>query len=356
MITLDFDQYLELEKIGLSVFHPLDGFMTEKQFNGCISDSRLPDGSAFSIPIVLDISSCDFEKYKSSSCIDLIYAGEKVGELYPHDFYKIDKLSAAKKIFGTDSIKHPGVKYFTSLREYFVGGPIAFTKRFSTDISEYELTPKQTKQYFKKMQWNRVVGFQTRNVPHRAHEYLQKAALEICDGLLIQPLVGKKKAGDFTVQAVMAGYEALIQNYFPANKVLLTPLSTRMRYAGPREALFHALIRRNYGCTHFIVGRDHAGVGGFYEKYAAHDYLKGFSRDELGIEILYMKGPYYCQKCDSIATEQTCPHFGTREAQEISGTLMREMLSAKKEINFKYMRPEVVERLKTVTSIFIEEN
>jgi sulfate adenylyltransferase len=238
----------------------------------------------------------------------------------------------------------------------FVGGPVSLKQRVQLDISDFELTPEQTKSKFAKLGWKSIIGFQTRNVPHRAHEYLHRVGLETSDGLFIQPLVGRKKKGDYTPQAVIRGYQALVEGFFPANRVVLGVLSTAMRYAGPREAVFHAIIRRNYGCTRFIVGRDHAGVGNYYGKYDAHELTRRFD-GELGIEIVRLNGPYYCRRCDGIVTEHTCPHGQTEPAavREISGTDMRAILVDGEAPEPHIMRPEIVASLEGIP-LFVEEN
>ncbi|MBI3769871.1 MAG: sulfate adenylyltransferase [Deltaproteobacteria bacterium] len=355
MLHLDLDQYLELEKIGIGAFAPLTGFMDEDDFWSCVRSGRLKNGSVFTIPIVLDISAEDHARIRTKTSIDLLYDGVLVGRLRPSSIFKPDRREATRLIFGTDDSEHPGVAHFCGLGEYFIGGEIELLERVSLPFTAYERTPSETKQYFAQMGWKTIVGFQTRNAPHRAHEYLQKAALELCDGILIQPLVGRKKPGDFNPTAVLTGYDALIQHYYPATRVLLAVLSTVMRYAGPREAVFHAIVRRNYGCTHFIVGRDHAGVGSYYDKYAAHKYVETFDASELGITVLRMRGPYLCLKCDSITTDKTCPHGDSHPqyTRQISGTYIRQMLADDVAIDERVIRPEVVEAVRLLPSPFI---
>ena len=209
-------------------------------------------------------------------------------------------------------------------------------------VEGLEFTPQQTREKFEKLGWKTIVGFQTRNVPHRAHEFLQKAALELTDGILLHPLIGWKKKGDYKPESIMKGYSTLIKHYYPENRAFLSALTTQMRYAGPREAVFHAIIRKNHGCTHFIVGRDHAGVGGYYKTYEAQEIFDDIP--DLGIEIIKMKGPYFCKHCDHIATEKTCPH-GEGMKIEISGTLIRQMLSEGKIPPKELMREEVAKQL-----------
>lgn len=352
-IDLDRDQYLELEKLGLGAFAPLEGFMDETEFRAVTETMRLPGGSVFSLPVVLDITEEVAAEFRDTHEVALRFAGEIVGRLRPREFYKVDRPVAARKLFGTDDSRHPGVAHFLGLKPVFVGGGVDLLRRARFDISVDELTPAETKAEFKARGWRRVVGFQTRNVPHRAHEYLQRVALEHADGLFIQPLVGRKRAGDYTPQAVMAGYRALVGAFLPADRVVLGILSTVMRYAGPREAVFHAIIRRNYGCTHFIVGRDHAGVGNWYGLYDAHELTRQFDGD-LGIEIMRLHGPYFCPDCDSITTEQTCAHARSQTIRQISGTDMRRILVDGEKPDPRLMRPQVVAALKGVP-LFIED-
>ena len=352
-ISIDRDQYLELEKISIGAFAPLKGFMTEIEFQSVIEIMRLPGGAVFSLPVVLDIDEKCRLSIQNALVVDLVFNGRIVGRLKPTDYFSCNRREIARKVYGTDDPSHPGVKNFYALKPCFVGGDVELVERADFDISADELTPAQTKKIFAELGWLRVAGFQTRNVPHRAHEYLQRIALEHADGLFVQPLVGRKRSGDYTPEAIMRGYRALISGYFPPHRVVLGILSTIMRYAGPREAVFHALIRRNYGCTHFIVGRDHAGVGEWYGLYDAHELTRQFDGD-LGIEIMRLKGPYYCKKCDGIVTENTCAHGEIHHfVEQISGTYMRKILGSGKRPDPHLMRQEVVDSLKGI-SCFIE--
>ncbi len=351
-ITIDRDQYLELEKIGLGAFFPLSGFMNESEFCSVVRDMRLPSGEVFTLPVLLDVDEYSAEKIKNCKVVDLIFDGILVGRIRPSDFFKCDRKEVARNIYGTDDTNHPGVKNFYNLKPVFLGGEIELVQRARFDISKDELTPQEAKQIFQTKGWKRIVGFQTRNVPHRAHEYLLRVALEHSDGLFVQPLVGRKQVGDYKPEAIMRGYRILIGEFLPIHRVVLGVLSTQMRYAGPREAVFHAIIRRNYGCTHFIVGRDHAGVGSWYGLYDAHELTLKFDGD-LGIEIMRLKGPYHCSRCDGIATENTCAHAQTDFAEEISGTYMRRILNSGSRPDPHLMRQEVVNSLEGL-SCFIE--
>lgn len=355
-LVLNRDQYLELEKIGLGAFAPLSGFMTEDQFRSVVSDMRLPDGKVFTLPVILDVTVETARRLRGLARVALVYEDQEVGEIAPECFFTCDRSSVVRAVFGTDDPQHPGVRHFMEMGEIFVGGPVKLYRRARLDISDYELTPEQTRSIFRHRGWRHIVGFQTRNVPHRAHEYLQRIALEQADGLFIQPLVGRKKAGDFAPGAIMTSYRTLIENFFPRERVVLGILSTIMRYAGPREAIFHALIRRNYGCTRFIIGRDHAGVGNYYGKYDAHALAARFV-GELDIEIVALYGPYYCSRCEGIVTERTCPHSASAPdcVHEISGTDMRAVLVDGRDPDPALMRPEVI-RSVTGMKLFIEES
>ena len=355
-LNLNKRQYLELEKLSLGAFSPVNRFMDETTFTSVVDTMRLPDGNPFPIPIILDVSAEDATRLKNRSHIDLYYENANVGTLEPNSFFQCDRQRTAAKIFGTTELTHPGVSMFYDMAEVFVGGQVSLTHRVALDITRIELTPDETRKVFAERGWKQIVGFQTRNVPHRAHEWLQRVALEHVDGLFIQPLLGQKKKGDFTPESIMTGYEILISNFYPTDRVLLSTLSTFMRYAGPREAVFHAIIRRNYGCTHFVVGRDHAGVGNYYGKYDAHALTKEFD-GELGIEIMRLHGPYHCCECDGIVTEHTCPHLVTAPTKttQISGTAIRKMLSGGARPQPHLMRPQVVESLAGI-NLFLEES
>ena len=351
-IELNWDQYLELEKIAIGAFRPLKGFMTELEFRSVTSSMRLPNDEVFPLPVLLDVTKAIADSIKGEDKVSLIYSGEEVGCIRVKDIFQFNRQDAARKIFSTDDPKHPGFAHFLSLNPYFLGEEIELKTQIDSNFSGYELSPSQTLAEFQSREWTTIAGFQTRNVPHRAHEYLQRTALEMVDGLFIQPLVGRKQKGYFTPEAVIRGYSALVGSFLPADRVVTGILSTSMRYAGPREAVFHALIRRNYGCTHFIVGRDHAGVGDWYGTYDAHELTRQFDGD-LGIEIMRLHGPFYCPDCDGIVTNKTCAHEDSGNTTSISGTDMRRILLNGESPNQKLMRPEIVEALRG-TSLFIK--
>jgi sulfate adenylyltransferase len=329
--------------------------MTKADFISVVEKMRLPDGRVFPLPILLPVKKNDFKKIVLFSSLNLFYNNVHVGNIYVEDVFQLSLGKYLKKIFGTNDKKHPGIAMMLKLGNNFIGGKVKLIKKIKKDKSQLEISPRELKKLFKKKNYKTIAGFQTRNIPHKAHEFIHRLALEQVDGLLIQPIVGEKKEGDFTAEAVMQSYEYLIDNYYPKRKVVLTSLSTFMRYAGPREAIFHALIRRNYGCTHFIVGRDHAGVSNYYKVYEAQDLSKKFEK-ELGIKILSMKGPFYCNKCESIVTENSCPHKSNsvNYIEEISGTKIRSMILGKIKINKKFLRPDLLKKIIKL-NLFIEK-
>lgn len=349
-------QYLEFEKLTLGAFEPVKGFMDMDALRSVVEHMRLPDGTPFTLPILLSVDSETMHRLRGLPRITLVYQDIEVGVLIPESFYTCDKVHISSALFGTADKAHPGVRFFLDSGDWFISGPVKPATPLPSIFSRpNELTPLQSKSLFKNRGWKSIAGFQTRNVPHRAHEYLQRVALEYVDGLFLQPLVGRKKTGDFTQEAVLQGYKTLIKGFYPSERITLSLLTTAMRYAGPREAIFHAIIRRNYGCTHFIIGRDHAGVGNFYGKYDAHRLAEQFS-GELGITILPLHGPFHCRRCDSIATEKTCPHYETdpNSISHISGTDMRAILIEGRAPDPRLMRPEIVAALHGVP-IFIEQ-
>jgi len=320
----------DLINIEVGLFAPLKGFMDSKDYKSVVDDMKLSDGTVFTIPITLEIDDINLIKKDKE---DLIYKGKKIGEIEIEDIYKVEEKDILK-VYKTLDPNHPGVKKELSRSKYRVGGK---TKVIDKTLLKNALNPNETKKIFSK--YTTITGFQTRNIPHRAHEYLHRLALEFTDALFINPLVGWKKKGDFSEKAVEIGYKALIDNYYKGLNVYFKTLKTPMRYAGPREAIFHAIIRKNLGCTHFIIGRDHAGVGNYYGKYEAQELAKELQKD-LDITILTFKEPFYCPKCDMIVSENCCKH---ENVEKISGTKIRQMLSSGIIPPSKYLRKEVAE-------------
>jgi len=349
-IEISFDTYLELEKIADKVFYPLTGFMTEQDFKSVVKNMRLDNGELFPLPVLLPVSLNKKNNLTLNKKKFLKYKDIIVGEIYVNSIFTIDFSLYLRQLFGTNDIEHPGYKMLLKSGTYFLGGPIKLIKRITYNYSHYALTPEVTKNKIKKMKLKTVAGFQTRNVPHKAHEYILTTALNHVDGLFIHPLIGKKKRGDFLPEVVLKSYEFLIKSYLPKNRVILGALTTSMRYAGPREAVFHAIIRRNFGCTHFLVGRDHAGVGNYYKEYDAQNLCLKLEK-ELEIKIIKVRGPFYCKYCNKITTDNICKKLENKI--EVSGTKIRDSLIKNKKISSRFMRPTIVNIIKK-DDIFIE--
>ncbi len=341
-IVVSSDVLLDLENIGVGVYSPLEGFMTKKEFNSVVQKNCLLSGLPWTLPVVFALNEKESKNVSQGMTVLLSTThNEIIGCIGVEDKYRVDKDKAALKIYGTKSKNHPGVEKFLSMGDVFIGGKIFLFKK-NTDFFNYtNLEPFESRKIIKKKKWKTVAGFQTRNVPHRAHEYLQKQALSILDGVFVHPIIGWKKKGDFRPEVVMKAYDILLENYYPKGRYLLSGFTTAMRYAGPKEAVFHAIIRKNFGCTHFVVGRDHAGVGVFYDTYAAHEIFDKLPN--LGVTPLLLRGPYYCKKCLNIVNDKVCPHIDTPFKVDISATNIREMITENKKIDQKYFRKEVAE-------------
>ena len=352
-ININYNSYLELEKIAIGAFKPLDAFMSKIDFESVVETMRLSNGLIFPLPVLLPITETEYQNVKIASSAHLFYQNFCVGSIEVNDIYDLDLNKYIKKIFGTNDIHHPGVVMMLKMGSKFISGKVKLKEKLNLNNLQLEMTPIETKAIIKKNKFLTVAGFQTRNIPHKAHEFIHRLALEQVDSLFIQPIIGEKKKGDFTSEAVIKSYEYLINNYLPKKRILFSGLSTSMRYAGPREAVFHALIRKNYGCTHFIVGRDHAGVSNYYKIYEAQDLSKKMEK-ELGIKILDIKGPYFCNICEAIVTENTCPHKSLRgnHIEEVSGTNIRSMLQGKSKIDKKFLRPDLHKTLENL-NLFI---
>jgi sulfate adenylyltransferase len=288
---------------------------------------------------LLDVDEETSMKMKDARQVGLATSGDPFATLEVEEVYSFDKLGCARQVYGTDDTRHPGVEKMANMKSRLIGGRIQLAKRIAeSSLRKYRKSPAQTREETSSKGWKTMVGFQTRNVPHVAHEMLQKAALNLYDGLFLNPLIGKKKPGDFRDEVILASYEALIQNYYPQDRAMFVTLHTEMRYAGPKEAIHHAIMRKNFGCSHFIVGRDHAGVGSYYHPFAAHEIFKDY--DDLEIQPVFFPAFYYCKKCLGYANERNCPH-GAEFKEELSGTKMRKMVSSGEIPAEHLMRPEI---------------
>jgi len=328
--------------IANGVFYPLEGFMNSSDYHNVTDNMLLATGEVWTIPISLDLPHDKYLEAVDKEFLELKYKNSEIGYMTISDCFIVNLNDDILKIFKTNDINHPGVKKELSRHKYRIGGKIIIT---NTEILKNNLNPKDTKDYFHSQGWKTVAGFQTRNPIHKAHEHLQRIALEICDALFINPLVGWKKIGDFSETAVVNGYKTMIDNYYTNLNIYFDTIKTPMRYAGPREAIFHAIIRKNLGCTHFIIGRDHAGVGDYYGKYEAQELAQYIiSKYDIGIELLLLSEPYYCKKCTQIVSDKTCKHH-EKYIQKISGTNIRKMLAEGKRPNELFMRPEVADSI-----------
>jgi sulfate adenylyltransferase len=353
MLTVEVsgDLRSDIENIADGVFSPLEGFVGEEDFQSIVKSGRLKNGLPWTIPIVLDVDSDIAAKMKDAKEVALVSMGEKFAKLEVEQVYSFDRLASARAIYQTDDNQHPGVdKMVHKMKSQLVGGRVNVVKRIQSPLRKYRKVPEQTRAEIASKGWKTVVGFQTRNVPHVAHEMLQKAALNLFDGLFVNPLIGKKKQGDFKDEVIITAYETLLNNYYPKDRAMFVTLHTEMRYAGPKEAIHHAIMRKNFGCSHFIVGRDHAGVGSYYHQFAAHEIFKHYP--DLDIEPVFFPAFYYCKKCLGYANEKNCPH-GSEFREELSGTKMRKMVNSGEMPAPHMMRPEIAQAIMSFKEPFV---
>jgi len=351
-IKLNHEQVSDLENIAFGVFSPLEGYMGEKDYKNVLNQMRLSNDLPWPIPIVLDVSIEDAKKLKEGKDIALLNpSGVPVGMFYLEERYLFNKEEMAEKVFQTKDIAHPGVAKVMEMKDVLLGGHIELIQESPTPYFKYKLKPIETRILFNEKGWRTIVGFQTRNTPHIGHEYVQKAALTFTDGLFVNPVIGRKKRGDFRDEVILASYDELIKHYYLKERAVMAILQMEMRYAGPREAIFHAIIRKNFGCTHIIIGRDHAGVGNYYSPYAAQDIFDEFP--DLGIVPLFFKSFYFCKRCNSVVNEKVCPHPSS-EHINFSGTKIREMLIEGKIPPPDLMRPEVARVILSFENPFVE--
>jgi sulfate adenylyltransferase len=338
-LNLDKEQIKDVLNIARGVYSPLKGFLKKQELQSVVENMRLQNGTVWPIPIVLDINTSQAQGFFQEKSILLKdQENTPVALLENIEIYQYDKDLFAKNVFGTLDRNHPGAEEVYKMNQYLIGGEIKLLNDPLYLFPEHNFTPQETRAEFQKRGWKSIVAFQTRNVPHSGHEYLQKAALQEVDGLFIQPVIGEKKLEDFKDEYIVASYEILIDKHFPKNKVFLGILPLRMRYAGPKEAVFHAIIRKNFGCSHFIVGRDHAGVGNYYGAFEAQEIFDKFKEEEIKVKIMKFQEVLYCPACKKHVFLDECTH---RNRISFSGTQMRQGLTKKEPPPFYIMRPEV---------------
>ena len=341
-----------IKNIAYGVFSPLEGFMNDNDFHYVLDEMYLQNNLAWPIPIVLDADREETQKYQVDDQIILTNeSGTPLAIMSIEDVYQYDKKEFAEKIYGTLDRNHPGVQTVYNLNEMLVGGEIFLLNEPKAVFPSLDLKPLETRVLFKQKRWDKVVAFQTRNPPHLGHEYVQKAGLTYVDGLFINPVIGKKKSGDFKDEVIIESYQALIKEYYPQDRVVLSTFETEMRYAGPKEAIFHAIARKNFGCDHIIIGRDHAGVGNYYGPYDAHYIFDNFP--DLGIEPIKFRSFSKCSKCNAVVNDKICPH--PPEMQNyFAGRDIRASLEAGEPPDTEVMRPEVAEVILKYKNPFVD--
>lgn len=352
VIDVDNDQLSEIQNIAHGLYSPLEGYMNEDDFNSVVESMKLADGTPWSIPVFLPVSKEESENIKIGSQIQFKLDGKDFAIMTVENKFEFDRDKFNKNVYGTTDSDHPGVARINSISNIAIGGEIYLYEELPKLYPEFEQTPLETREIFKNNGWDTVVGFQTRNPAHKAHEYVQKLCLEFVDGLFVNPIIGKKKAGDFKDEVILAVYKELTDKFYPKNSTHLAVYKSRMNYAGPREAVFHAIVRKNFGCTHFIVGRDHAGVGDYYDKLAAHKIFDEI--ENLGVQIMKVSAAFYDKKTGSFTTEKTSVPDNS-DIVSISGTKVREYVNNKDYEPLKlFIRDEVLDVIDSFDKPFVE--
>jgi sulfate adenylyltransferase len=332
----------DLELIAIGGLSPLEGFQGKSDYESILRNKRLANGLPWTIPITLSASRDEAVNFHEGDQLSLIdSAGEVLGIMDLEEKFLQEREKEATSVYGTNDQAHPGVAALYKTGDILLAGKVCVLNRPAhQDFQQYRLDPKESREVFSEKGWRSIVGFQTRNPVHRAHEYIQKVAMETVDGLFLHPLVGETKGDDIPANIRMQCYEVLLKRYYPEQRVVLGVNPAAMRYAGPMEAIFHAIIRKNYGCSHFIVGRDHAGVGNYYGTYDAHYIFDEFQPQELGIAPMFFDHTFYCKECGNMASKKTCPHDLTFHVI-LSGTKVRELLRKGEIPPVEFTRPEV---------------
>ena len=342
----------DILNIANGVFSPLEGFLCKNDLENVLKEKRLESDCPWTIPILIDFDNQEIKNVKEGETIALTNNETGLKSLMEiEEIYACDKKNLAQTVYKTDDPKHPGVANVYNMKEKMLGGKISVIDCKIREFDKYNLTPKETRFLFKEKGWREIVAFQTRNPPHIGHEYVQKTALTFVDGIFINPIIGKKKVGDFTDEVILASYETLMQHYYLKERAVMSILRTTMKYAGPREAIHHAIMRKNFGCTHFIVGRDHAGVGNYYGPYDAHEIFSEFP--DLGIVPVFFRSFYTCTKCGSVVNDKICPHDQQFHIN-FSGKKIRELLVNGQVPPEDMMRKEVSETILKFKKPFVE--
>ena len=335
--------------LAMGAFSPLDGFMGQADYRGVVKEMRMADGTLWPIPITLAVSQEQADGIAEGGDIALVdeESGEVMATMTVNEKYTYDKAEEARQVYRTEDKAHPGVAKTYAQEEVYLGGPVKVLSEgpYPAQYGDSYGRPAETRAIFQDRGWNTVAAFQTRNPIHRSHEYCTKIAMEVCDGVLVHPLVGKLKAGDIPAETRMKCYEVLLDLYYPSDRVLLKVYPMEMRYGGPREAVLHAIFRQNYGCSHLIVGRDHAGVGNYYGPFDAQNIFDDLEPGALHIKPLKIDWTFWCYKCGAMASLKTCPHDKNDHCL-ISGTELRNMLSQGQKPPAEFSRPEVLDILK----------
>lgn len=340
-----------VSNIANGVLSPLEGFMCREDFESVLESMRLPTDLPWTIPVMLRVPEERARLLSEGEDVSLTLGCSTVALLHVEDVFHFDRRTYCEKVYGTTDTAHPGVSYALKAPDHAVGGRLTPVSEPENPFERFTLYPKETRVLFEEKGWNTVVAFQTRNAPHIGHEYVQKTALAFADGIFINPVIGRKKRGDFKDEVILEAYRTLVEHYYPKDSVVLSILRYEMQYAGPREAIMHAIMRKNFGCTHIAIGRDHAGVGSFYGPYAAQEIFREFP--DLGITPIFFREFFYCKRCEGISNEKICPH-GESDRLTFSGTALRNLFLAKKRPPKEFMRQEVTDVILRHGSPFVE--